>query len=199
MADQSTADWSDIAAKVIALGAPVLGTALGGPLGGAAGAILANALGVAPEPAAVGTSLSATATADEATARAAVQAAETEWAKALAQIGAAQVGAVGETMRAEAASGDPLQRWWRPLYALELTVFECPAFALALGHALWDGAPDRINGFATLSGLLMTYMAARFGVLGVYVTGRSREKCAAKGQSPGGVIGDIVKAVTKKK
>ena len=64
---------------------------------------------------------------------------------------------------------------------------------------LWDGTADRINGFATLSGLLMTYMAARFGVLGVYVTGRSREKCAAKGQLPGGVLGDIVKAVTKKK
>ena len=192
-------DWAAVAAKVIALGAPVLGTALGGPLGGAAGAVLASALGVAPAPAVVGASLSETAASDEAAARAAVQVAEAEWAKALAQIGAAQVNVVGETMRAEAASGDPLQRWWRPLYALELTLFECPAFALALGHALWDGTADRINGFATLSGLLMTYMAARFGVLGVYVTGRSREKCAAKGQSPGGVLGDIVKAVTKKK
>jgi hypothetical protein len=192
-------DWAAVAAKVIALGAPVLGTALGGPLGGAAGAVLASALGVAPEPAVVGASLSETAASDEAAARAAVQVAEAEWAKALAQIGAAQVNAVGETMRAEAASGDPLQRWWRPLYALELTLFECPACALALGHALWDGTADRINGFATLSGLLMTYMAARFGVLGVYVTGRSREKCTAKGQSPGSVLGDIVKAVTKKK
>lgn len=199
MVDQSAADWTGIAAKVIALGAPVLGTALGGPLGGAAGAILANALGVEPEPATVGASLSETTTADETAARATVQAAEAEWAKALAQVGAAQVNAVGETMRAEAASGDPLQRWWRPLYALELTVIECPAFALALGHALWDGTADRINGFATLSGLLMTYMAARFGVLGVYVSGRSREKCAERGQPSGGVIGEIVKAVTKKK
>lgn len=199
MTDRLAADWTGIAAKVIALGAPVLGAALAGPFGGAAGAILADALGVAPEPVAVGTSLSETAASDEPAARAAVLAAETEWAKALAQIGAAQVNAVGETMRAEAVSDDSLQRWWRPLYALELTVIECPAFALALGHALWDGAADRINGFATLSGLLMTYMAARFGVLGVYVTGRSREKCAARGQSPGGVIGDIVKAVTKKK
>ena len=83
-------DWAAVAAKVIALGAPVLGTALGGPLGGAAGAVLASALGVAPEPAVVGTSLSETAASDEAAARAAVQVAEAEWAKASAQIGAAQ-------------------------------------------------------------------------------------------------------------
>lgn len=189
-------DWTEVAAQVIALGAPVIGAALGGPLGGAAGQILATALGTAPTPEVVGKAIE---TADPVSARAAVQAAEAEWGKALAQIGAAQVSAVGETMRAEAASGDPLQRWWRPLYALELTVLECPGFALLLGHALWDGAPARINGFAELSGLLMTYLAARFGVLGVYVTGRSREKCAAKGQAAGGVVGDIVKAITKKK
>jgi Holin of 3TMs, for gene-transfer release len=193
------ADWNDIAARVVALGAPVLGAALGGPLGGAAGALLAQALGSEATPQAVGASLSETAAADPATAQAAVQSAEADWAKALAQIGAAQVAQVGETMRAEAASGDPLQRWWRPLYALELTLLECPAFAFVLGHALWDGAPARINGFAELSGLLMTYLAARFGVLGVYVTGRSREKCAAKGQPPGGVVGELVKAAVRKR
>jgi len=193
-------DWTEVAAQVIALGAPAIGAALGGPLGAAAGKVLADALGAqAAEPAAVGRSLADAVTADPEAARVAVQAAEAEWARTLAQIGAAQVGAVGETMRAEALSGDALQRWWRPLYALELTLLECPAFALALGHALWDGAPARINGFAELSGLLMTYLAARFGVLGVYVTGRSREKCAAKGQAAGGVLGDIVKAIAKKK
>lgn len=38
-------DWADLAKQVIALGAPMLGTALGGPLGGAAGKILSDALG----------------------------------------------------------------------------------------------------------------------------------------------------------
>ena len=38
-------DWNDLAKQVIGLGAPLLGTALGGPLGGAAGQILATVLG----------------------------------------------------------------------------------------------------------------------------------------------------------
>lgn len=45
-------NWGDLAKQVIGLGAPILGTALGGPLGGAAGRILAQAVGateVTPE------------------------------------------------------------------------------------------------------------------------------------------------------
>ena len=85
-----------------------------------------------------------------------------------------------------------LQRWWRPLYALELSLLECPAFALTLLHALWIGHEAGINGFASLSALLMTYFGARFGVLGVYVTGRTREKQAgATGELPPSLIGEI--------
>ena len=82
---------------------------------------------------------------------------------------------VGATQRAEMASGDPMQRWWRPPYALELSLVECPAFALTLLHALWIGHDAGINGFADLSALLMAYFGARFGVLGVYITGRTRK------------------------
>jgi outer membrane lipoprotein SlyB len=42
---QADMNWNDLAGKVIGLGAPVLGGALGGPLGAAAGKILADALG----------------------------------------------------------------------------------------------------------------------------------------------------------
>jgi hypothetical protein len=191
-------DWSDLAKSVIGLGAPLIGQALGGPFGAAAGKILADALGAADaSPAAVQTAI---ATADPAIAAAAAAKAESEWAEALAQIGKSQVEQVGETQRAEIASNDPLQRWWRPLYALELSLLECPAFALTVLHALWMGHDAGINGFANLSGLLMTYFAARFGVLGVYVSGRSREKQAwATGESVPGLVGQVVKAVIKKK
>jgi hypothetical protein len=37
--------------------------------------------------------------------------------------------------RAEITSEGQL-RWWRPLYALELSMFDCPAFAVTLLHAL---------------------------------------------------------------
>jgi hypothetical protein len=105
-------------------------------------------------------------------------------------------------MRAESVSSDPLQRWWRPLYALELTLFECPAFAIALGHALWSGEPQAVNGFANLSGLIMAYLAARFGVLGVYVSGRGRGKAVRAGSgvtASTGTLGQIVKTLTRRK
>ena len=106
---------------------------------------------------------------------------------------------VGETQRAEILSNDVLQRWWRPLYALELSLVECPAFALTLLHALWAGFEPAISGFGSLSGLLMTYFGARFGVLGVYVTSRSREKTAlATGEAVPGVIAQVSKALLKK-
>ena len=129
-------DWSDIAGRVIGLGAPILGGALGGPLGAAAGKILADALGAPePTPAAVGAALDQ----DPSMAAIAAQQAESEWLTALAEIGRAQVAEVGATQRAEIASEDPLQRWWRPLYALELSLLECPAFAITVLHALWIG------------------------------------------------------------
>jgi Holin of 3TMs, for gene-transfer release len=191
-------NWNDLSKTVISLGAPILGTALGGPLGGAAGKLLADALGASATPDAVNTAI-AECGADSTFAAEAAQKAEGEWAKAMAEIGKAQLAETGATMRAEASSGDVLQRWWRPLYALELSLVECPAFALTLFHALWSGHAAGISGFATLSGLLMTYFGARFGVLGVYVTGRSREKqAAATGEAAPGLIGAVVKAVRRR-
>ena len=143
---------------------------------------------------------SATRRADLKIAAEAAQKAESEWMAALAEIGKAQVSEVGETMRAEAASEDLLQRWWRPLYALELSLIECPAFALTLLHALWTGHDAGINGLANLSGLLMTYFGARFGVLGVYVSGRTREKqTAITGEDAPSIVGTVVKAVARKR
>ena len=196
-------DWNEVAKSVIGLGAPILGTALGGPLGGAAGKILADALGAADAtPAAVSEAL----TRAQADATAAVQVAgaaqeaEAQWLAALAEAGKAQVAEVGQTMRAEAASSDALQRWWRPLYALELTLLECPGFAAVLGHGLWDGKAEVINGLANLSGLIITYIAARFGVLGVYVSGRSREKQAAlTGGAVPSLVGEVVRAVVRRR
>jgi len=196
-------DWNEVAKSVIGLGAPILGTALGGPLGGAAGKILADALGAADAtPAAVSEALTraqADATAATQVADAAREA-EAQWLAALAEAGKAQVAEVGQTMRAEAASSDALQRWWRPLYALELTLLECPGFAAVLGHGLWDGKAEVINGLANLSGLIITYIAARFGVLGVYVSGRSREKQAAlTGGAVPSLVGEVVRAVVRRR
>ncbi len=192
-------DWTTVAAKVVSLGAPMLGSALGGPLGGMAGKVLADAFGAAAAtPEAVHAAITDK-TADLKLAAEAAQKAESEWMSALAEIGKAQVGEVGATMRAEASSEDVLQRWWRPLYALELSLLECPAFAVTLLHALWIGHDAGINGLANLSGLLMTYFGARFGVLGVYVSGRTREKqTAITGEDTPSIVGAVIKAVARK-
>src|ERR1051325_3670644 len=145
-------DWTTVAAKVIGLGAPVLGNALGGPLGGLAGEMLADAVcAAAATPEAVHSAITDKA-ADLKLAAEAAQKAESEWMAALADIGKAQVGQIGETMRAEAVSEDVLQRCWRPLYALELSLVECPAFAVTVLHALWNGHDAGITGFVNLSG-----------------------------------------------
>jgi hypothetical protein len=193
-------DWKDLAQTVIGLGAPMLGTALGGPLGGLAGKILADAIGASvATPSAVNDAITERGPTSAFAMEAALKA-ESEWQRALAEIGKAQVSEIGQTQRAEIASGDPLQRWWRPLYALELSLVECPAFALVLLHAIWTGHDAGINGLANLSGLLMTYFGARFGVLGVYVSGRSREKEAhLTGEFAPGVVNKMVKALVKKK
>lgn len=195
-----TVDWKDLAQTVIGLGAPALGLALGGPLGGAAGKMLADALGAAAStPASVQATIAGSSV-DVAFAAEAAQRAESEWLAAIAEVGRSQVAEVGATQRAEIASDDKLQRWWRPLYALELSLIECPAFALVLLQALWFGHEAGIRGFVELSGLLMTYFGARFGVLGVYIGGRSREKQAcATGQIAPSVVNEIVKALVKRK
>ncbi|MGE0564708.1 MAG: 3TM-type holin [Pseudolabrys sp.] len=193
-------DWKDLGGKVIGLGAPVLGKALGGPFGEAAGRVLAEALGADAQPSAVDDALSKTDPVASAVATSAARQAEAQWLATLAEVARVQVTQVAETMRAEAASGDVLQRWWRPLYALELTLFECPGFGVALFHAVWTGEPQLVSGLVNLSGLIMAYMAARFGVLGVYVSGRSKEKqAAATGQVGTGVIGEVLKALARKK
>ena len=189
-------DWGDLARQVIALGAPLIGTALGGPLGGAAGQILATTLGAAaPTPDAVKAALPAAAPGK-------LEEAEARWVETIRAEAETQRVAITETqatIRAEIASNDPLQRWWRPLYAFELT-FECAALWIVLVHEFWTGDVATIDAMIGASALFVAYWGFRFGVLGVYVSGRTREKvCAATGQNAPGVLEKLAKAVVGKK
>jgi hypothetical protein len=188
-------DWSDLAKQVITLGAPLLGTALGGPLGGVAGEILARTIGVAvATPANVQAALPA---ADPNK----LAEAEARWAAMIQAEAETQRAAISETqatIRAELASEDALQRWWRPVYALELTL-ECAALWCVLMHEFWTGDVQTINTLINATALLVAYWGFRFGVLGVYISGRSREKVSAiTGQETPGLIEKLVKAVTAK-
>lgn len=186
-------DWGDIAKQVIGLGAPILGTALGGPLGGAAGKILAEVVGASDTtPEAVRKALAASSVEQ-------IAEAENAWAEAIRAEADAARGSVAETqatIRAELDSEDALQRWWRPLYAFELT-FECAALWVVLVHEFWTGDMTAINALIGATGLLVSYWGFRFGVLGVYVSGRTREKvCVATGQDAPGILDKLARAVT---
>ena len=189
-------DWSDLAKQVISLGAPMLGSALGGPLGGVAGEILAKAVGsVTITPTAVQAALPA---ADPSK----LAEAEARWAEMIRAEAETQRTAIAETqqtIRAEIVSSDPVQRWWRPAYAFELTI-ECAALWIVLVHEFWTGDIATINALVGATTLLVAYWGFRFGVLGVYVSGRTREKLsAATGQDAPSAIEKLVRAVVKKR
>jgi hypothetical protein len=189
-------DWADLAKQVIGLGAPLIGAALGGPLGGAAGRILADVVGAdSATPEAVGKALPSCDAGR-------IAVAEASWAAAIKAEADAQGLSVTETqktIRAELTDGDWLQRLWRPFYALELTL-ECAALCTVLVHELWTGDIKTIDTMAGSATLLVTYWGFRFGVLGVYFSGRTREKvCRATGQDAPGLVDRLVKAVVTKK
>lgn len=206
-------DWKSVAGPLIAAGAPTLGKILGDMIpipGGAmlgewAGKAVADALGVEPTPEAVARKIEA----DPVGAGIALAGVETEaqtkWkaqaeiAKAQAEVGVAQVAAVNETIRAEnAAQASKPEGWWgqwRTLLAWTLgaETIAWPPFMMALV------VMGRTGDLIQLSGLITTWWAARFGLLGVHVwTGSNERQAIVTGQAPS-ALGNVVKAITGKK
>lgn len=68
-------------------------------------------------------------------------------------------------------------------------------------HEFWTGDVQTINALVNATALLIAYWGFRFGVLGVYVSGRTREKLnGLVGQEAGGgLVGKVMKTVTGKK
>lgn len=204
------ADWKSLGGSLIKAGAPIIGSALGGPLGGLIGSglgdVLANALGVEPTPEAVSNAI---VNGDPATVSAALSAADqramaeysylTELAKAQADVDKTQIEAVNETIRveAQAAAARPDGWWsnWRTLMAYELLA-ECPFWAALIFYCI---IYNKTNELIAATSILVTWWAARFGVLGVHVwTGSNERQTAITGQAKPSVIDTIVKKVRGK-
>lgn len=199
-------NWQDLGGSLIRAGAPIIGNALGGPLGGAIGnalgGVLATALGTDATPEAVDDALKTTPAGELQDRLAAADSAAVVRYQYLAELGKADADAAARalvelqaTIRSEVLASDPLQRWWRPIYAFELTLECALVWAIAIADLLYGNG--KVATFvAGASGLLSIYWGARFGVLGVYVNGRSREKeVVATGQLTPSMIDQIVKAV----
>jgi hypothetical protein len=190
-------DWKQLAGTLIAKGAPTLGQLIGEfipvPFGGslATWALnkLAESLGVEATPEAVDEAIN---TRPASEVNAAIEAAEKEaiarWqaladiARAQADVGAAQVVAVNDAIKAEtnarAASGDGLLGQWRGFHAWELTI-ECPFWSACFIYGIMFGAGSVINELSLATPILTIYFGARFGVLGVHVWQGSNERQAA--------------------
>ena len=120
--------------------------------------------------------------------------------------GAGKTRAGAEWIRAQALGQPPFADAPVGRIALvgELT-FECAALWVVLMHEFWTGDLQTINALIGATALLVAYWGFRFGVLGVYVSGRTREKVsAAIGQDAPGLIEKLAKsfggkAVVKKR
>jgi hypothetical protein len=196
-------DWSGVIGKLIGLGLPVLGNALGGPLGGAVATIIANALGTTVDPSSITTTI------DRMPAEAAIQrlkTAEAEYvATVQAQADVAKVTSaqIGETMRAELSADAAgwfgfFQRGWRPAFAWEL-LGECTVMAFIMAHEVWTADFSTLQAMMQHEGFLTFYYGMRFGVIGVIGVGRSAEKVAAikaqAGDSSSSLIDRVIQAV----
>lgn len=119
-------NWKDLAG-VVSKVAPVLGTALGGPAGGAVGLLISTALGSEQTPAAVAAAI-------QAHPEAALKLAEIETNYRTAQLNAAtaQHSETEQTARAEQQSGDEYVRRTRPSLARK-SAFVTFAYAIATG------------------------------------------------------------------
>lgn len=204
-------DWSGIVGPLLTAAAPTLGSLLGGliPIPGGSligqeiGTIIARQFGVDPTPEAVNSAIQNTPS-DIAMQK--LQAAQAEalakW-PALAQISqadaqdrTAQAQAINATMQAEVAKGQP---WWawRNLWGYSVMA-ECSAVGLIILWNLATGDFKAVNVFLSAAGFFYTWYGMRIGVLGYIFRGASHEKIAAVTGEVPGMVGQIIKAVTKK-
>jgi hypothetical protein len=183
----------------IDLGFPILGAALGVPqLAPIAASLAKQALGL--DDSATADDLGAAARANPGALSAAESEAAARWA-ALAEIAksdAEQARAVNETMRKEVAAGRP---WWawRNLWGYSVTL-ECILVSLLILHELFTGDFKAVTAFTDLSGFFLAWYGMRIGILGHVVSSGTRERTAAvTGAQPPSLLGDVVKAVVRRR
>ncbi len=181
-------NWGDLGKTLIGLGLPTLGTALGGPLGGAAGKMLADALGTSATPEAVSKAIVSDPVAQQKMAEA-----EIEWAKtvaAFAQSATDQSAGINETMRAELAGGVSWYHWRHlngftvQLYALAILVGFCTA--------MWAGKPSTAD-YVLLMGVVTGVFLALCALNGyVAMDTTRRTTAAAAGTEAGTLLGTLL-------
>lgn len=211
-------NWKDLGGQLIKAGAPIIGTAIGGPVGGVIGSglgtILANALGVEDTPEAVSTAIQNTPP-DQLQAK--LAAAESEAAAkwpALAEIAksdnearVAQAQIINETQRAEIAAG--VSPWhWRHLIGylvLAYGVMQLLGMVTTYIHIAAFAADPvvAVDVYAKMMAATGLFTGGLFALLGYVASDTTKLKTVAiTGEQQPGVIEKVVgavKPVVKKK
>ena len=174
-------DWKDLGKSVIdtiAHAAPAVGTALGGPLGGLAGAALAKVLGVEETPEAVERAILK---ADPET-LIKLKEAEIAFIRTQNEILIAQITEVNKTMRAESTSEHWPQWSWRPFWGF-ISALAFFGEIVLLTFAVYKGSIN-IGQAAAVASATVPIWAVPGAILGITAYGRNRLKEARIGIEP---------------
>jgi len=189
--------------KIIGTAAPLLGTVVGGPLGAAAGGLIAKKLGVDATPQAVHDALIADPDASSKLAEIEAQN-KGELENLYMETVQVEVKEQNETMRTEIESDDEYVRHWRPTWGYIAAWCFAAQFLLFLGAGMWTviQTPEHIGvtfkGLAELAGQLSVTWGIALGVLGVNIASRSKDKQTAAGHAaPNGLLGIASKFLKK--
>ena len=189
--------WSAVA-RLVGSAAPILGSILAGPLGGAAGSIIASVLGVEARPGAVLDALNKSEDRDVVLRRI-EEDHRNELIKLQLEAETARLREVNTTMRAELTSGEWFQKAWRPLWGF-LSAFGWFGIVAATVWSMLTAADAAM--LTALSGLLgsMTVVFAVPGaIVGVTAWGRSNEKIAlSSGDAPKTITGALIERISGK-
>lgn len=178
-------DWKELGQKIISLGAPLLGTALAGPAGGAVGALIANVFGSNADPEAIAVAIQQDPQAllklKELQLKHAERLSEItlEHARIESQESMNALQQVNLTMRAESQSEHTLQWIWRPLWGIisAVTFLVVCIFVCVLAYrAITKADQTALTMIPLLVGAFTTLFGIPGAILGITAWGRNRLK-----------------------
>ncbi len=185
--------------SLIATAAPMIGTVIGGPAGGAVGAMVASALGVENTPEAIEQELRTNPDALiklkqlESDERIKLQELALRHSEIESEVHKLAIATQAATQQAELASNDPYVRRWRPTFGYAMCLawsllFFGLAFALVF-HP--KQAADVVNSVVALTPLFSVALT----VLGISIHKRSQDKQVSMGLTPLGVVSAMKKTI----
>lgn len=179
--------WDNIK-DMVGKAAPLVGTALGGPAGGAVGSLVAGALGVSDDPGEIEKALK---TDPEAAIK--LQKLQNEHQRELRSMvleaETTRLSQVNETYRKEIGSEDAFVRRARPMF-LYVVAFSIAVEVLLAVYVLAVGA--KLTDLATLYQALSIPQGIAATMCGVYLKQRSNDKMVKAGIQPKGLLEGIL-------